>query len=208
MSEVVGIGSIIILDKSKLWKAKFFKLWCNISGEAVGETWRCSLLGVERIRCELSLRYGDSETASDPWTENQLISSSGKAQQEFNCLEAVPTFETWGFSSPPAGLNTGKFIPVTLFVRWQQLEQCRGFWDCWKSRAMDRWCRFWRKRGKIKTEKRCRFHWIYYCSCIATLLSIAQRQAYSSVDQLRKIKLVNFSIENCKLKNVTRVTFT
>ena len=41
-----GIKSCLIWVK--LWKAKFFILvWCNISGEAAGEIWNWSLLGVK-----------------------------------------------------------------------------------------------------------------------------------------------------------------
>ena len=51
VSEVVGIGSIIIFHLSKLWKAKVFIL-CDvifISGEAAGEIWNWSLLGAEGL---------------------------------------------------------------------------------------------------------------------------------------------------------------
>ena len=37
ISEVARIGSIIISHLSKLWKAKFFTVWWNIYGEAVGK---------------------------------------------------------------------------------------------------------------------------------------------------------------------------
>ena len=47
--EVVRIGSIIIFRLGKLWKAKFFILWCNISGEAAGKIWNWSLLGVKGL---------------------------------------------------------------------------------------------------------------------------------------------------------------
>ena len=50
MSGVVRIGSIIICHQSKRWKAKFFiHMWCNISGEAAGEIWSWSLLGVKGL---------------------------------------------------------------------------------------------------------------------------------------------------------------
>ena len=50
MSEVVRIGSVVIFHSlSKLGQAKFSILWCNIPGEAAGETWKWSLLGVIRV---------------------------------------------------------------------------------------------------------------------------------------------------------------
>ena len=47
LSDVVRIGSIIIFHRSKPWKAKFFILWGNISGEAAGQIWN---LGSERVQ--------------------------------------------------------------------------------------------------------------------------------------------------------------
>ena len=49
VSEAVRIGSIIIFKQSKLWKAKF-SILCYISGEAAGEIWHWSLLGVKGSR--------------------------------------------------------------------------------------------------------------------------------------------------------------
>ena len=46
ISDVVRIGSVIIFHLSKVWKAKFFML-CDVSGEAAGEIWNRSLLGVK-----------------------------------------------------------------------------------------------------------------------------------------------------------------
>ena len=51
LSEVVKIGNVIIFHLSKLWKAKFFKV-CDVSflhGEAAGESWNWSLLGVKGL---------------------------------------------------------------------------------------------------------------------------------------------------------------
>ena len=51
LSEVVRIGSIIVFHLSNLWNAKLLitSVWCNISGEAAGETWSWSLLGVKGL---------------------------------------------------------------------------------------------------------------------------------------------------------------
>ena len=45
LSEVLKIGSIIFFRPSKLWKVKFFIVWCYISGEATGEIWHWSHMG-------------------------------------------------------------------------------------------------------------------------------------------------------------------
>ena len=53
ISEVVRIGGIIIFRPGKLWKATFSILWCDISGEAAGEIWHWSLLGVKGLKKNL-----------------------------------------------------------------------------------------------------------------------------------------------------------
>ena len=55
ISEVARIGSIIIFNLSKLWKARFFILMCNISGEAAEQIWNWSLLEVEGLILSSSL---------------------------------------------------------------------------------------------------------------------------------------------------------
>ena len=48
ISEVARIGSIIVFHLSKVWKSQvLLTVWCNISGEAAGEIWHWSLLGVK-----------------------------------------------------------------------------------------------------------------------------------------------------------------
>ena len=54
VSEVVRIGSITIFHLSKLWSQVLHTVWCNISGEAAGETWNWSLLGVKGLSVTMS----------------------------------------------------------------------------------------------------------------------------------------------------------
>ena len=47
-----NLVSMIIFQLSKRWKAKFciHTVWCNISGDAAGELWDWSLLGVKELK--------------------------------------------------------------------------------------------------------------------------------------------------------------
>ena len=51
ISEVVRIGSIIIFQSESAMKSKVLHtVWCNIPGEAAGEIWNWSLLGLKGLK--------------------------------------------------------------------------------------------------------------------------------------------------------------
>ena len=58
ISEVVRIGNIIIFHLSKLYCQVLHTMWCDISGEAAGEIWNWSLMGMNSVQtCPVLCRF-------------------------------------------------------------------------------------------------------------------------------------------------------
>ena len=81
------IGSIIIFHLSKLWKAKF-SIRCYITGEAAGEIWNWSLLGVKGL-IPLGRRKPKMEMVLEWWMATLGISPEYFLLQKIFCSQSL-----------------------------------------------------------------------------------------------------------------------